>query len=130
MEGRFPFTVCRFPLGCLALCALLLAGCSGGQEEEGDGGTGVPPVQRENGQDARFPKSGQPDSVPMRREFVILRELVKQHTKQTEVGNPERLSNVDRHLRERLATAPNENLTDAEKAILEDARKLFPEASE
>lgn len=126
--GHFPFTVARFPLGFVALCVLLLAGCSGGRED--DRGKGVPPVQQQNVQDARSPSSGQPDSASIRREFLILRELVKQHAKQTEVGNAERLSNVHHHLRERLATAPDENLTDAEKAILEDARRILSEMKE
>lgn len=60
----------------------------------------------------------------MRREFVILRELLKQHAKQTEAGNAERLAIVDRNLRERLAALQDEGLTEDERKVVRKARGL------
>ena len=65
-----------------------------------------------------------PSKTPMRREFVILRELLKQHAKQTEVGNAERLAIVDRNLRERLVALPDEGQTEDEREVVRKARGL------
>ena len=60
----------------------------------------------------------------MRREFIILRELVKQHAKQTAAGNVERLAIVDRNLRERLVSLPDEGQTEDEREVVRQAREL------
>lgn len=118
-------------LGAVAVvCLLLTAGCSGG--EKGDsrntpppGKAGSPPPE---GAESAVPAAPAPE--PIRREFVILRELVRQHDKQTEEGNGQRVEAIGRNLRERLATEPDENLTDAEQSILEDARRILSEMAE
>jgi hypothetical protein len=63
----------------------------------------------------------------VRREFVILRELAKQHGIQGEAGNAARVEAVERHLRERLAAVPDEGRNEEEREILERARRVMGE---
>ena len=87
-----------------------LAGCGkGGRgETSADSGPTSPP--------------GTPTEV--RKEFVILRELVKQHGLQGEAGNEARVEAVERHLREWLEKVPDGGANEAERGILEQARAL------
>lgn len=64
-----------------------------------------------------------PESLSIRKEFVILRELTKQHALQTESGNELRLETVIRHLQERLNSLPPPPFTPEELTILEQARQ-------
>ena len=75
--------------------------------------------------------AGEPPAPPgeVRREFVILRELVKQHALQSEAGNEARLETVERHLRERLAGLPDEGLNEEEREILSQAQELVSKTS-
>lgn len=106
-------------LGRAAVAAvLLLGGCSGGREA------------REGGQAAeREAVAGEPPAPPgeVRREFVVLRELAKQHGIQGEAGNAARVEAVERHLRERLAEVPDEGRNEEERGILERARRAMGE---
>ena len=65
--------------------------------------------------------------MELRKDFIILRELVKQHTLQTEAGNEARVEAVDRHLKTRLSTLPDSGQTPAEQEILAHARALVGE---
>lgn len=58
------------------------------------------------------------------KEFVILRELARQHEIQKEAGNEARVAAVERHLRERVAAASEEGANEAERAILREARRV------
>lgn len=78
-----------------------------------------------------FPAAGAPatpETIPprpeVRTEFVILRELVKQHAKQTEAGNGDLLESVRRHLRERVESVPDTGRNDEERKILKEAKAL------
>lgn len=89
----------------------LLTACSGADSPE-------TPV-------ANAPASQSELSRPeVRKEFVILRELTKQHAIQSETGNEARLESVKRHLSERLSAIPDEGQSDEERAILRAARAL------
>ena len=97
-----------------ALAAALLpflAACSGADNPEA-------PV-------ANAPTS-QPTPSPskVRKEYVILRELTKQHALQSEAGNEARLESVKRHLSECLSTIPDEGQSDEERAIVCEAQRL------
>ena len=96
-----------------ALAALLLlllmavAGCSGRKEEQQPaGGPPAPPGQK----------------AEVRREFVVLREVVKQLEAQREAGNEARLAAVERYLGEWLAKVPDEGENEEEREILRRAR--------
>lgn len=60
----------------------------------------------------------------VRKEFVILQELVKQHGLQREAGNEVRVETIKRHLREWLEKIPDNGTNEAERGILEQARAL------
>ena len=70
--------------------------------------------------------AGEPLAPPgeVRREFVVLRELVKQHAAQEEAGNEARVAAVERHLREWLARVPDEGANEEEREVLRQAREL------
>ena len=96
----------------LAAAALLtLAGC---------GGPSSPPPP---------PSQASPTAAPaeLRKDFIILRELVKQHTLQTEAGNEARVEAVERHLKTRLSTLPDSGQNFAEQEILARAQALVGE---
>lgn len=67
------------------------------------------------------------EPATLRKDFIILRELVKQHTLQTEAGNEPRLAAIERHLTTRLSTLPDSGQTPAEQEILACARALIAE---
>ena len=67
------------------------------------------------------------DPAEVRKDFVILRELVKQHSLQTEAGNKARVETVERHLRSRLSTLPDSAQNPAEQEILAHAQALVGE---
>ena len=92
----------------LFIVAILAAGCARRE-----------PAQTE----PRPPEDGGGEAV-VRTEFVILKELVKQHAKQGEAGDTNRLAIVERHLRERVAGVPDEGACDEEREILRAARAL------
>lgn len=97
-----------------ALAALLLlllvaggAGCSGRKEEQQPAGEPpAPPGQK----------------VEVRREFIVLRELLKQLEAQREAGDEARLAAVERYLGEWLAKVPDEGENEEEREILRRAR--------
>ncbi len=60
--------------------------------------------------------------MEVRREFVVLRELVKQLEAQREAGNEARLEAVERYLGEWLAKVPYEGENEEKREILRRAR--------
>ena len=94
-----------------AAVLLTLAGC---------GGPSSPPPS---------PPQASATAAPaeLRKDFIILRELVKQHALQTEAGNEARVEAVERHLKTRLSTLPDSGHTPAEQEILVRARALVGE---
>ena len=96
----------------LAAAALLsLAGC---------GGPSSPPPLP-----PQAPATAEP--AELRKDFLILRELVKQHALQTEAGNEARVEAVERHLKTRLSTLPDSGPNPAEQEILARAQALLGE---
>ena len=96
----------------LAAAALLfLAGCGGPSSSPSP----PPPA----------PTTAEP--TELRKDFVILRELVKQRALQTEAGNEARVEAVERHLKSRLSTLPDSGQTPAEQEILAQAQALIGE---
>ena len=96
----------------LAAAALLpLAGCGGPSSSP------PPPPQA--------PTTAEP--VELRKDFIILRELVKQHALQSEAGNEVRVETVERHLRERLEALPDGGRNEEEREIVRRARELVGE---
>jgi predicted small lipoprotein YifL len=96
----------------LAAAALLtLAGC---------GGRSAPPSPP-----PQTPATAEP--TELRKDFIILRELVKQHALQTEAGNEARVEAVERHLKSRLSSLPDSGQTPAEQEILAQAQALAGE---
>ena len=91
---------------CALLTLLLLAGCSGGKEE-----------------DAAATMHGPPEAVvPPRKEFVIMRELVRQHELQQ--GNDKRIETVEKALKEKFPALPDKGETDEERQIYRAAETL------
>ena len=99
----------RYTLASAAL--LTLAGC---------GGPSSPPSPS-----PPAPTTAEP--TELRKDFVILRELVKQHALQTEADNEARLEAVERHLKTHLSTLPDSGQTPAEQEILARAQALVGE---
>ena len=95
-----------------AAVLLTLAGCGGPSE--------VPPQPL-----PQAPATA--ESAEVRKDFVILRELVKQHALQTEADNEARVEAVERHLKSRLSTLPDSGQTPAEPEILARAQALIGE---
>ena len=91
-----------------AVALLLLAGCGGPSSS--------PPSPPQISSTA--------DPTELRKDFVILRELVKQHALQTEAGNDSRVETVERHLRERVEALPDPGQNAAEREIVRQARAL------
>ena len=111
--------------GAVAVVSLLLsAGCSGG--EKGDSRNTPPPdkVGSPLSEGVESAVTAAPAPEPIRREFVILRELVRQRAKQSEEGNGQRVEAIGRNLRERLAAIPDEGQIPVERDILREARAL------
>ena len=96
----------------LAAAALLtLAGC------DGPSSSPPPPPQA--------PTTAAP--TELRKDYIILRELVKQHALQSEAGNEARVETVERHLRERLETLPDGGRNEEEREIVRKARVVVGE---
>ena len=120
----------------MVLCLLLSTGCSGRQEADAAARSESSPHPSQASNEEQAPETSRtsretfsaPPHAPMRREFVILRELLKQHAKQTEVGNAERLAIVDRNLRERLVALPDEGQTEDEREVLREATQQAVES--
>lgn len=92
-----------------AAVLLLLAGCGGPSSSP------PPPPQA--------PATAEPSEL--RKDFVILRELVKQHALQSEAENEMHAAAVERYLEEWLAKIPDEGVTDEEREIIRHARSLL-----
>ena len=99
------------PHALAAAVLLTLAGCGGPSSSP------PPPPQA--------PATAEP--TDLRKDFVILRELVKQHSLQIEAGNEARVEAVERHLKTRLSTLPDSGQTPAEQEILAQAQALIGE---
>lgn len=97
------------------LAILLFAGCSGGKE--------VAEVPQNHGSEISRTDSGAIDSKPMRREFVAMRELVRQHELQQ--GNDKRIEAVKKALKERFPLLPDEGETEEEKRVFLEAKGLL-----
>lgn len=92
-----------------------LAGCGKGGSEEVSAGPG--------------PMSPPATPAEVRKEFVILRELVKQHGLQGEAGNEARVQAVELHLRDWLEKLPDGGANEAERDILRRARDISAQAT-
>lgn len=70
--------------------------------------------------------AGEPPASPgeVRREFVVLRELLKQHAAQEEAGNEARVEAVERYLREWLERIPDEGVNEEEREIMRKVRAV------
>ena len=99
----------RYTLAAAAL--LTLAGCGGPSPS--------PPSP------PQAPATAEP--TELRKDFLILRELVKQHALQSEAGNEVRVETVERHLRERLEALPDGGRNEEEREIVRRARELVGE---
>ena len=103
---------------------LLLAGCSGGEESvEG-------PTEKEDvvatPEAAPAPQAAK--TAPMRKEFVVLRELVRQHDLQQ--GNEKRIKAIETAIMERFPLLPDRGETEEEKRVFSQAEKLMAENTE
>ena len=91
---------------------LLLAGCSGGKETE----------PSEHG----AKHSGKPSEIaeiqPIRKEFMMVREIVKQHALQQ--GNEKRMAAIEAALTNKFPLLPDKGATDEEKRIYREAEEL------
>lgn len=96
-----------------ALALLLFAGCSGGKEEA---------VSSDSMGESPVPAATAPRPAPPRKEFVLLRELIRQHELQQ--GNAKRIEAVETALRERFPLLPDEGETEEEKRIFHEAEAL------
>ena len=94
-----------------AAALLILAGCGGPSSPP------PPPSQT----------SATTEPTELRKDFIILRELVKQHALQSEAGNEARVEAVERHLKSLLSTLPDSGQTPAEQEILARAQALVGE---
>ena len=94
-----------------AAALLLLAGC---------GGPSAPPPPPPQTFSTAAP-------AELRKEFVILRELVKQHAAQDTAGNEARVETVERHLRARLDALPDGGRNEEEREIVRKVRAVVGE---
>lgn len=103
-----------------ATVILLLAGCSGGKEEDAQTNAEKPAAPAA----AESPDASNPAKpVPVRKEFVAMRELVKQHGLQA--GNDKRMQAVESALRTRFPLLPDEGNTEEERRIYRQAEELL-----
>jgi len=94
--------------------SLFLAGCSGGN---GDGG--LPPPEPDS---TTVPAASAIDTAT-RKEFVVLRELVKQHGLQKD--NAMRREAVERSLKEKFSQLPDKGKTEEERCAFRQAAGLI-----
>ncbi len=92
---------------------LLVAGCSGGKE---DGQASVGTVEQKSTAPAVA-------SAPMRKEFVIVRELVRQHELQQK--NEGRLRSIEVALTGKFPLLPDSGKTEEEKRVVCDAKAII-----
>lgn len=97
-----------------ALICLLLAGCSG---EKND--TAAPPPSQD------VSVSGKQG---VRKDFLIIRELVKQHRLQQ--GNNNRIKAVEASLKEKFPVLPDKGSNEEECRIYQEAKFLFDNLAE
>lgn len=98
----------------ISFSLFLFAGCSGEKKDPQDfSGPSAPAVSR--------PAEGA--TAPLRRDFVIMRELIRQHELQQ--GNELRKKAVESHLRARFPTLPDDGLTAEELTIRHKAEELL-----
>lgn len=100
---------------CALFTLLLLAGCSGGKE-----GAETP---QDHGAEISQKSPETIDAKPLRKEFVIMRELVRQHELQQ--GNDKRIEAVERALQEKFPALPDKGETDEERKIYREADRLL-----
>ncbi len=122
---------------------LLLAGCSGGKEAdaEDDGEDAVAtaaagrmpalPGSRQDGGNSDVgdrqtvkPSNCQTEEriIPPRKEFVIVREIVRQHSLQQ--GNEKRMEAIEAALKSKFPLLPDKGETEEEKQIYREAEEL------
>lgn len=104
----------RAVVGAVLLLVGVGVGCEGRREAKGS------IVSR----DSTGVREGEMGKAEVRREFVVLRELVKQHALQSEAGNEGRLETVERHLRERVEKVSDEGVCEEEREIVRQAREV------
>ena len=93
---------------------LLFAGCSG--EKRGPPDVSVPVAPSTS-----IPASH--ESAPLRRDFVVMRELVRQH--ELQAGNELRIKVIENSLREKFPVLPDGDLTEEERTIFLKAEELL-----
>ena len=98
----------------VSFATLLFAGCSGEKRD---------PPQSPVQSDSSIVTSASAATVPLRHDFVIMRELVRQHELQK--GNELRTKAIESHLRARFPTLPDDGLTAEELTIRHKAEKLL-----
>ena len=115
----------RFRCVTLSLASLLLlAGCSGGKENveepsEKEGAVATPEVK---------PAQQAAKIAPMRKEFILLRELVLQHDLQQ--GNEKRIEAIETALKSKFSLLPDHGETEEEKRVFSQAERLMAENTE
>ena len=115
----------RFRCATLALASLLLlAGCSDGKEcveepSEKEGAVATSEVE---------PAQQAAKTAPMRKEFVLLRELVRQHDLQQ--GNEKRIEAIETALKSKFPLLPDHGETEEEKRVFSQAERLMAENTE
>ena len=93
---------------------LLFAGCSG--EKRGPPDVSVPVAPSTSMSASAAP-------APLRRDFVVMRELVRQH--ELQAGNELRIKAIENSLREKFPALPNGDLTEEERTIFLKAKELL-----
>ena len=100
------------------LALLLLAGCSGGKD---------PDARIDDGGDRQTVKQSNCQTeervIPLRKEFVVVREIVRQHGLQQ--GNDNRMTAIETALKAKFPLLPDEGETEEEKRIYHDAKALY-----
>ena len=102
-----------------ALALLLFAGCSGGKEEA---------VPSANAGESALSGATAPAPASPRKEFVAVRELLRQHELQQ--GNAKRIEAVETALKERFPLLPDEGKTEEEKRISQAAKIILNASKE
>lgn len=96
-----------------ALALLLFAGCSDGKEET---------VPSANAGESALSSATAQAPAPPRKEFVAVRELLRQHKLQQ--GNVKRIEAIETALKDRFPLLPDEGETEEEKRIFHEAEAL------
>lgn len=93
---------------------LLFAGCSGEKRDPPELSVPVAPS-------ISMTASAAP--APLRRDFVVMRELVRQH--ELQAGNELRTKAIEKSLREKFPVLPDGDLTEEERTIFLKAEDLL-----